>query len=54
MIVVQTEMTFTNGGSADIQCPDAYSNATLIASNPGDNAGFVTYYALQGAVFPPC
>ena len=47
-------MTFTEGYSADIQCPDAFSNATLIASDPGDNAGFVIYYALQGAQFPPC
>ena len=53
-LVLQTEMTFTEGYTSDIQCPDDFTNSSLIASDPGDNAGFVVYYALQGAVFPPC
>lgn len=36
------------------QCPGDFTNSSLIASDPGYNAGFVIYYALQGAVFPPC
>ena len=51
---MQTEMTFTQGYSADIACPASFSNASLIVSAPGNNAGYGIFYALQGAVFPPC
>ncbi|KAL0049630.1 hypothetical protein WJX82_006289 [Trebouxia sp. C0006] len=49
-----TEMTFTEGYTSDIQCPDDFTNSSMIASDPGNNAGYVIYYALQGSLFPPC
>lgn len=48
------QQTFTNGYSADIQCPDNFSNSSQIVSDPGNNAGYATYYTLQGAVAPNC
>ncbi|KAL3155555.1 hypothetical protein ABBQ38_011109 [Trebouxia sp. C0009 RCD-2024] len=49
-----TEQNFTNGFTADIQCPDNFSNSSQIVSDPGNNAGYATYYSLQGAVAPNC
>lgn len=52
--MLQSEITFTQGYSPDIQCPDDFTNSSLIASDPGILSGYVIYYALQGAVFPAC
>lgn len=51
---LQTEMTFTQGYSDNVQCPETFSSESEIVSNPGSNAGFVKYYALGGSAFPDC